>query len=273
MSDSHTRSSIRVFTLSELSGVRVELFFESTQEVRFYSDTYDLVLIDQGRSVILSGGRVLTASPGTVMILEPHTVFTHLSLPVPETVRVLHITPEVVNEARREVAPRARERPYGAITRSPVLCASLVRLHRALLPDGTPLERQELFNTILHEFFEDARQTAPPLENHGVRRARELLHQHFREPMTLDDLSRESGVSRFYLHRSFKRATGVAPHVYQNLLRIANARTLLARGVSPCEAAVDSGFCDQSHLTRHFRRAHGLTPAEYARGVRSQTLV
>jgi AraC-like DNA-binding protein len=251
--------------------VRVEWFVESTQFVKFYTDTYDLVFVESAQSVIVSGGKMLMGTPGTIMLLGPHTVFSHVAVPVPETVRVLHVPPELVHAARRELAPGARERPRESISRLPEIRDSLVRLHRAFDSDSTPLERQELFTTVLHALME-LPSNAVPFELCAVRRAREMLHECFREPMSLSELSRVSGVSPFYLHRSFKRATGVAPHAYQNLLRIANARALLARGVPPCEAAVDSGFCDQSHLTRHFRRAHGLTPAEYARGVRSLSL-
>jgi AraC-like DNA-binding protein len=52
-------------------------------------------------------------------------------------------------------------------------------------------------------------------------------------------------------------------------VRVERARLLLARGVPIAQAALDTGFADQSHLTRQFKRFVGVTPGEYARGVRA----
>jgi AraC-like DNA-binding protein len=48
---------------------------------------------------------------------------------------------------------------------------------------------------------------------------------------------------------------------------VRRARELLERGVPPAAAAVSVGFCDQSHLSRHFRRIVGATPGLYQRAV------
>jgi AraC-like DNA-binding protein len=45
---------------------------------------------------------------------------------------------------------------------------------------------------------------------------------------------------------------------------MAQARTLLWRGIRPTDVAYSCGFCDQSHLNRWFRKALGATPVEYA---------
>lgn len=76
-------------------------------------------------------------------------------------------------------------------------------------------------------------------------------------------------MSPFHLARSFTAHTGVAPHAYQLHLRVGRARALLAEGAAPAEVATRTGFCDQSHLGRHFRRLVGVTPGAYARGART----
>ena len=57
------------------------------------------------------------------------------------------------------------------------------------------------------------------------------------------------------------------PHAYHLQLRIDRAKRLLAAGSAPARVANDSGFVDQSHLTRHFRKWVGVTPGAYARAV------
>lgn len=262
------RNSIKIWRTDDLPGVQVHWFTESTRSLRFYSETYDMVLVREGTSVILSGGKELASAPGTVMVLEPRTVFSHVSIPMPETVQILHIAPAVVDEARPQLGPNARRHEGSAVLRNPPIHEALVQLHTALASDATPLDRQVLFSSLVRSFFEDRLLRAITVEPRAVQRVRDILHAHFREPTPLTQLSRESGMSPFYLSRCFRRAFGVAPHTYQTLLRVANARDLLVRGVPPSEAAVASGFCDQSHLTRQFRRAFGLTPSRYARDAR-----
>jgi AraC-like DNA-binding protein len=76
-----------------------------------------------------------------------------------------------------------------------------------------------------------------------------------------------ASLSRFELIRRFRADTGMTPHAFQVNLRIARARALLAAGVTPAAVAADCGFADQSHLTRTFKRAVGVSPGRYARAV------
>ena len=56
------------------------------------------------------------------------------------------------------------------------------------------------------------------------------------------------------------------PHVYVTGRRVELARRLLLDGVPAAEAATRAGFYDQSHLTRHFKRLHGVTPVAFGAG-------
>ena len=57
------------------------------------------------------------------------------------------------------------------------------------------------------------------------------------------------------------------PHRFQLGLRIIRAKELIGRGASLSQAALDPGFCDQSHFSRHFKRIVGVTPQAYARAL------
>jgi AraC-like DNA-binding protein len=110
---------------------------------------------------------------------------------------------------------------------------------------------------------------APP-EVHqavAVQRARAYLDGHVREHVPLDVLAHEAGVRPWYLVRLFRRTFGLPPHAYQAQARVRLAKRLLAEGVPPARAAAEAGFCDQSHLTRHFKRHLGVAPGRYAAGV------
>lgn len=102
-----------------------------------------------------------------------------------------------------------------------------------------------------------------------VNRAVEYLRAAFTETVTLDELARETRLSKFHFARSFRATTGFAPHQYQSLLRLQAARRHLERGVSVEESAVLCGFSDGPHLSRAFRRWLGVSPGLWARGARS----
>jgi transcriptional regulator GlxA family with amidase domain len=54
------------------------------------------------------------------------------------------------------------------------------------------------------------------------------------------------------------------PHAYQIQVRLLRAKKLLRSGRHPADVAYATGFADQSHFSRHFKRLMGLTPARYA---------
>jgi AraC-like DNA-binding protein len=99
----------------------------------------------------------------------------------------------------------------------------------------------------------------------GVARVRDHLRAHIADSISLDELASVAGLSKFYLLRAFRFAYGVTPHAYQMQLRLAYAWRLIVDGRSLSHATYDAGFADQSHLTRRFASAFGLSPARYAR--------
>lgn len=85
--------------------------------------------------------------------------------------------------------------------------------------------------------------------------------------VSLADLATLAGVSRFQLLRGFARDVGTTPHAYVIQRRACLARKYLASGRPPSDAALLSGFADQSHMTRAFVRHFGITPARYQAAV------
>ncbi len=100
-------------------------------------------------------------------------------------------------------------------------------------------------------------------ERKEVESARNLLAGAPENPFPVEELSRQVFVSRFYLIREFKKRFGLTPHQYQMQTRIRKAQHLLLEGRSITEVALITGFCDQSHFDRWFRKMLGITPSEY----------
>jgi AraC-like DNA-binding protein len=113
-----------------------------------------------------------------------------------------------------------------------------------------------------------ARPTPAGAPGSAVSAAREYLHEHATEPVTLAELAAVARLSPTHLVRAFGHAYGLPPHRYQTALRIDRAKRLLAaRRLTIGEIAHAAGFADHAHFTRTFRRRVGLVPSVYAKNV------
>jgi AraC family transcriptional regulator len=98
------------------------------------------------------------------------------------------------------------------------------------------------------------------------RRVLELIDAQLHARLTVEMLAREVGLSPAHFARAFRETMGRAPHQYLLGLRLERARRLLELcGADLSGIAQRTGFADQAHFTRHFKRAYGITPGALAR--------
>ncbi len=83
----------------------------------------------------------------------------------------------------------------------------------------------------------------------------------------IEEMAEGSQISPYYLIRKFKKAFGLAPHQFQIQCMVRKAQKLLETAKSIPEVAYETGFCDQSHLDRCFRKIVGMTPSQYRDSV------
>lgn len=94
-----------------------------------------------------------------------------------------------------------------------------------------------------------------------IQRVVEYIHDNLGQQLTLTELAFIANMSSYHFSRTFKQATGMAPHQYVLYTRIERAKGLLLQGkLSVAEVATRVGFFDQSHFTRYFKRIVGVTP-------------
>ena len=96
-----------------------------------------------------------------------------------------------------------------------------------------------------------------------VNTMQELLSSELAAPVTLAELADAVALSPFHAARLFTRATGLAPHAWRNQIRLQRSLAPLRAGLTVTEVAAASGFTDQSHFTRHFRRMFGVPPGRW----------
>jgi len=107
-----------------------------------------------------------------------------------------------------------------------------------------------------------------PIRNRDFLRVAPILdyiQENLTEPLTLDRISNQFYLSKHYLCRIFKSATGFSVMEYIIYSRILKARQLLQTGVSVQQAGELSGFSDNSHFIRTFGNLTGTSPGKYAK--------
>jgi AraC-like DNA-binding protein len=114
------------------------------------------------------------------------------------------------------------------------------------------------------DFGEAARdRLSPAIGQRLVDRAIARLAERTTLRSGAEELANEVGVSSGYLARTFQRTIGTGLHNFHVLMVLQKAKAMLRSGAALADAAFDSGFCDQAHLTREFVRTYGFTPKAF----------
>ena len=109
--------------------------------------------------------------------------------------------------------------------------------------------------------------STPALAVDAVTRVRDLIADDPLARCAMAQLENVSGLDRWTLARQFRLLFGTSPSRYRTLRQVALARRLLLQGAPLVDAAADSGFADQSHLSRQFKSAYGLSPGRWLQAL------
>jgi AraC-like DNA-binding protein len=249
--------------------------FERHIYERHSHEGYAIGVTETGVQAFHCRGALHASTTGTVMAFnpdEPHDG--HAGIPEGFTYRMLYLPAETVRDVLRDARdgrPAALPFARAPLIRDRVLARRLELLHRALSEGAPTLECEALLRATCLRFaachadglFASADSARRP-NLAALRRARDFLQESPADDATTADLADLAGMSRFHLCRAFARAYGLPPHAYQLQLRLAEAKRQLAAGQPPAAVAVAVGFADQSHLTKRFKGAFGITPGQFA---------
>jgi AraC-like DNA-binding protein len=236
-------------------------------------ETYAIGVVEIGANRLRYRGATHLISAGGVVVVEPGEV--HTGEPAGTegwTYRMMYPPSDLVERVAREAGassdvPRLVQPLYQDVD----LARRFVHVHQVLERGGDPLRLEILLHDWLTELLQRHAQMRPRslrAAPEGVRRVREYLEERYAHPVTLSELSRVANLSRFHLIRVFRRAVGLPPYMYLELVRVARAKELLCAGMPTSQVAYATGFSDQSHLTRRFKRVVGVPPGQYARSQR-----
>jgi AraC-like DNA-binding protein len=248
---------------------RIEAFFSGHAFDPHRHDTYALGATLSGVQTFRYRGARQDSVSGHVIALHPDEVHDgEAGAAGGFAYRMLYLAPDLVAAA---LAGRAGSLPFAgaaAVSRDRGLATALAAALGDLEREPEPLERDQMVLAISEALLalDPSAATGPGEEAscaRAVSLARDYLMANALGAVDSADLERETGLDRFRLARHFRRLCGTSPHRFLTLRRLDHARALIAPRSGLADAAADSGFADQAHMTRHFRSAYGLTPGRY----------
>jgi len=242
---------------------RVEARFARKAFSLHRHDTYALGITTAGVQEFRYRGSRRICLPGQLHFLHPDELHDGgPATPDGFAYRIAYVEPAVV-----QAALGGRPLPFAEPVRD--ACPATAGLVALLADIDEPLD--ELAAAAAATAVADALEAAAgraephaPVDRAAVGAVREHLAAHPTEETRAADLERIAGMDRWSVARQFRRAFGTSPDRYRRMRRLAVARDAIAAGEPLAAVAAGTGFADQSHMTRHFTRAYGLTPGRWA---------
>src|SRR5271156_4482608 len=234
-------------------------------------------VIEEGAESFSYQGTTHVAPTGEIVIFNPNEA--HTGQGADEKgwrFRMFYLDAKLLQWAVSEMTGQGKDIPFFSTPtlNDPALANMLRNLHSCLGNESSLLERQSRFLCTFAELARrhaDARPAPRALtrERATIRIVRDYLVDHSSQNVSLADLARISKLSSFHLVRVFKAEIGLPPHAFLEQVRVNRARRLMQKGLSLADVAVATGFTDQSHFSRHFKKMTGVTPGQYQKSART----
>lgn len=237
---------------------------------------YELYYLLHGERVYFMNGNVYVARKGDVMLVMPGDLHSTSSSQVEEFERVLlHFSTDFLSEEDSRIL---REPPFleSALIHLPL--KEQAELERLLLGMLTECQEHQHFyesfvRQLLTEFLirvhrtalgaEDMPQPRHPMHQ-KVSEISAYIHEHYREPLTLEELSRLFFISPAYLSRVFLKLTGFHLSEYIRVVRVREAQNMLRNSREKIQQIAEQvGFEHVSHFNKTFKSITGSSPLHY----------
>ncbi|NBJ95566.1 helix-turn-helix domain-containing protein [Parablautia muri] len=233
-----------------------------------FHEHYVIGFVEKGERMLSCRGREYAIAEGSILLFNPgesHAcvqsdggTFDYRGFNIPKET-MLDLTKEITGQ--RELPGFSKNVVYD----EEAVC-HLRSLHEMVMKGTGEFGKEETLLILLSHLIWNYGQ---PFENctpecrKEIEKACDYMEEHFTERIYLDQICCCAGLSKSTLLRAFTKEKGVTPYRYLETIRINEAKKLLSQGRTPVEAAIRTGFSDQSHFTNYFNRFIGLAPGTY----------
>lgn len=233
-----------------------------------FHDYYVIGFIESGQRYLSCKSKEYIIESGDLILFNP--IDNHTCRQIDGKTldyRCINIQQDVMRKAALDIT----NKNYLPYFKEPVLfhndlVPSLRELHQMIMQEVSDFKKEELFLFIIEELiaeYSDAVLEATQEQNTEIKKVCDFLEENYMKNITLNDLSDLTGLSKYYLLRSFTKQRGISPYSYLETIRIGKAKKFLEHGIAPIDVALQTGFTDQSHFTNFFKKLIGLTPKQY----------
>lgn len=271
-----SRESIAHWRLDDLAGIELRRGIAVTEPYpRHWHEEYQFCLIQAGGGELFYRGIHHDTPATSLFIVHPGEVHAN-ETKIGCSFRSIYADPELIRRSVSSISGRAHGLPFfpDPMIFDEEVINLYLSLHVSPENSGTALERDlvilELLNRLVTRYAQKRPELRPPGKEHGaVRKAREYIAANHDRNISLEDLARLVNLSPFHLNRVFTREIGMPPHAFQTQVRVAAAKKLIQSGLPFASVAATTGFADQSHFIRHFKRLMKITPGEYQKNSKN----
>lgn len=262
----------RIIAAPAVDGIeRIEGRFSGTAYEPHRHDTYAIGVTLHGVQTFRYRGETRYSLPGQIMVLHPDEV--HDGGAATEAglrYRMLYMEPSLLAES---IDQQGRSLPFvkEGVIEDAQLCEALLTALGPLDEPLEPLFLDDFIARLTDGLARHSGETAAPFAGfcqRSVKLARDYLEAHALRRVRSEELEAVTGMDRFRLSRHFRAAYSTSPHRFQLMRRLQRARHMIQTGEPLAEIAPATGFSDQSHFNRHFKKAFGVTPGRWAALVR-----
>lgn len=233
-----------------------------------FHEHYVLGFIESGNRYLICKNKEYTVNQGDLLLFNP--LENHTCAQVDDQAldwRSINIEQEVMGRIAAEITGRNHLPIFTSTVVSHSDAVPLLQeLHQMILSESKDFKKEETFYFLMEElitsYTRETGRISSQMSNE-IQNVCSYMERHYFDPLSLDDLTKLSGMNKYTLLRNFTIQRGITPFQYLSTVRVNNAKNLLDKGISPVEAALQSGFSDQSHFTRFFKNFIGLTPKLY----------
>ena len=221
---------------------------------------YVIGRVKEGERELDLNGERMHIAPGDLIVLDPGDVHgCRQASDAPFSYDSVTIAAEVLDDARLRPPKSDRYEALEAFD-------DLVRCIEGEADGETEVLERTLYLASCLDAAESP-SSASSIHEGPALRAFAHLCGHLAEPHAIADLAAAEGISEYALIRAYRRRFSITPLQHLMSLRVECACELLSKGAAPADVAAETGFADQSHLTRIFKQRIGTTPAAYGRMV------
>lgn len=148
------------------------------------------------------------------------------------------------------------------------IASSICALYNLITSTAEKFEKEEMLVIIINLLRKHCKWQKTNVNNNyenEIAKVCDYIELNYSQNISLEKLCSIVSLNKSTLLRVFTKEKGITPYRYLQSIRIIKARKLLEEGISPVDAAMITGFSDQSHFTRFFNLFTGLSPTAYKR--------